>query len=566
MIPCARTANRGDLESNPERTMTVRVESARDSYEATKPQGTATRRLCAGVYIDPIFRSRVLRDAYVDRVRRIAPSYGYDVVPVLIHAWRAWLLETIYGLGVLTIIMYTFVLAPWTALVAISLSAMWYVGLALLRLGRDAYAYLHDRKTYSESQQLHYRIKPLRYGFIVCTVTLTITVILSVQTAARSDGQNWLTRQGPIGAAYVILALCLATIANEGIRQFLLLRLRTQDLRRVSHRNPRLATIAIQQRHPVVVYSRYTPFIGSGTEVSTWSFAQRLIHKKSGEDERDVEFSHLPFTIEEVVGCVRESVEALAEDVDPHTRLPGIEVDDRIFIEGLEAVPYLDLLTKVPRSTEIAALLANSNGAARHYLACQVESWGGEIVTSVFVHASLQGRMLYFELAIRALSPTPARYRIIHEIRGVGLQAGAHAIKERITSPSILLAELKRLAKAPLLVWGGACAEVQSKVADHRNIGAKFSVRDAAASGRNEKYFQTADIFQYSKIIERRVLASVGELLESRGVDVSEFIKRTNAILNNGVINSGPGNVNIDSSAIGKQANVNNNGSDPDSD
>ena len=48
-----------------------------------------TRLLCAGTYLDDEYRRAVIRELLIERYRNIAPSYGYDVVPVLGHALAA---------------------------------------------------------------------------------------------------------------------------------------------------------------------------------------------------------------------------------------------------------------------------------------------------------------------------------------------------------------------------------------------------------------------------------------------------------------------------------------------
>ena len=88
------------------------------------------------------------------------------------------------------------------------------------------------------------------------------------------------------------------------------------------------------------------------------------------------------------------------------------------------------------------------------------------------------------------------------------------------------------------------------------DIGATTSARESAAPYSDETYFQFQDILQHSKIIERRLIATVGDYLKEQGVDTSEFWQRANAILNTGVINAGSGTVNISGSAIGEQATV----------
>ncbi|MFH9299484.1 hypothetical protein [Streptomyces sp. NPDC017520] len=49
----------------------------------------ATRHLCSGVYVDERFRDLVIDEVCTAPYRRVAPSYGFDIVPVMRHAWRA---------------------------------------------------------------------------------------------------------------------------------------------------------------------------------------------------------------------------------------------------------------------------------------------------------------------------------------------------------------------------------------------------------------------------------------------------------------------------------------------
>lgn len=48
-----------------------------------------TRNLCAGAYVERDFRRQVLREVYDRPNRLLAPSYGFDAVPVLMHCRRA---------------------------------------------------------------------------------------------------------------------------------------------------------------------------------------------------------------------------------------------------------------------------------------------------------------------------------------------------------------------------------------------------------------------------------------------------------------------------------------------
>ena len=79
-------------------------------------------------------------------------------------------------------------------------------------------------------------------------------------------------------------------------------------------------------------------------------------------------------------------------------------------------------------------MITHSSDVARHYLACQVPSWGGEVVTSIFVHVSLQGRTLYLEYSVYALMPTRKEYQVIDEVGATGPASVARAAGKSILS------------------------------------------------------------------------------------------------------------------------------------
>ncbi|MFF9755647.1 hypothetical protein ACF1FC_23165 [Streptomyces sp. NPDC014344] len=61
----------------------------------------ASRLLCAGAYLDPGYRDRVIEELYLHEQRAVAPSLGFDAARVLAHALRARRLETLWAAAVL---------------------------------------------------------------------------------------------------------------------------------------------------------------------------------------------------------------------------------------------------------------------------------------------------------------------------------------------------------------------------------------------------------------------------------------------------------------------------------
>jgi hypothetical protein len=76
-------------------------------------------------------------------------------------------------------------------------------------------------------------------------------------------------------------------------------------------------------------------------------------------------------------------------------------------------------------------IISRPSDVARHYLASRVESWGSEILTSIFVHVSPQGRMLYLEIRDVRSAPADPGYRVIDEAGGTGIGATGKAVGRR---------------------------------------------------------------------------------------------------------------------------------------
>jgi hypothetical protein len=385
-------------------------------------------------------------------------------------------------------------------------------------------------------------------------------------------------RSGLVNAALLLVAFAVIVSAGAAARMILLGRLDAIDVGLRRRDGRRMSVIDAQQYHPFTVYSGFKPFIGSGVNVRSWSFAQRLIHRKVLDTEADREYGQPPFTTRDLVDRLKKMIDGLRDDKNLETRLPGLTVRDHVFIEGTHAATLHDVLVAGPDSAEVANAILNAiacpSDVARHYLAARVESWGGEVVTSVFVHVSLQGRTLYLEFATYALLPTRADYHVIDEAGGTGAGATGKAIGSALIQLPEQLLGMRRLVNVPIRLWvalsprkdrtsmitarmNSAQRHIRSfSILRPVDIGAVTSAREIAAAQSDESYFQFQDILQHSKVIERRLIATVGDYLKEVGVDTSEFWQRASAILNTGVINAGSGTVNITSSAIGDQATV----------
>lgn len=542
---------------------------ATSTADLTPPPGpfpwgwAANRRMCTGVYLDRQFRDRLLRTVYCARKRRVAPSYGFDLVLVLTHAWRAWRLELAQDAVVVAILLVALIREPIEALMAAAAMAIWYLTHALLRLAREFAAYYRGDRSYSDFEKMRSRGSVISRAALVACIVLVVAIFVRWRENPGAH-EPWFIRSGALDAAAIFLGLLAASAIGGAMRQMKVNWLRMRDSEDHRAFSRRMKTVRMQQRHPFVVYSGFSPFIGSGLLVRTWSFAQRLIHEKPTGREKDQEFKELPFPASEIVERLKTMITELAEDRHKETCLPGLTVKDQVFLEGTHAEPYLAILQpgRTQRELEeaISEAIASTGEVARHYLTCQVASWGGEVVTTVFVHVSLQGRTLYLEFSTYALLPTRQEYHIVDEVGGTGAAAVIRGAMKAVTSASDAFLAPRRMLVALSRAWDSVLAQWDGTAVLRRglNIGAQISARESAATESDEQYFQLRDIFQHSKVIERRLIATVGDFLRERNVDTSEFWQRATTILNNGVLATNVGAVTVMGSAFGENATVEN--------
>jgi hypothetical protein len=526
----------------------------------------ATRRMCAGTYLDRAFRDELLRGVYNDRTRRVAPSFGFDVVIVLHHAWRAWWLEFWQRSALVVVLALALVQVPLDTLIAASAIVIWH----LVRFlpgwaGGIRRYYYRGEGAEPDIRQMKTRGKLLGAGLLTSFLTLVTAMILAARDSRRAGalGAAWTTRTGLAGAAEILAACAVTVAAVATVRMMWIRQLRNQDPSRPRRLGHRMGVIDAQQHHPLTVHSGFSPFIGSGINVRSWSFAQRLIRHKGTGTEPDQEYDTPPFTSENLISRLHEKISDLREDDHHETRLPGLDIGHHVFVEGTHAAPFRSILRDTHDSPGVKKAMikaiARPSDLARHYLASRVASWGGEVVTSVYVHVSLQGRTLYLEFATYALLPTRTDYHAVDEPAKTGARALAKSIAKSVLSlPEELLAP-RYMATAPAQLWAAVRPRkdltARKRASSRADIGAMVSARESAATDAEESYFQFQDSLQHSKIIERRLIATVGDYLKELGVDTSEFWERARAILNNGVIINASA-VTIGGNVIGEQTNV----------
>jgi hypothetical protein len=517
----------------------------------------ATRHLCAGAYVDHKYCTTVLRNVYFDRSRRLAPSYGFELLSVLVHARRAWLLDLGQHEAVTLIALASLAIDPFSFAAAVAILASWYVLRRAARL-LGAYARFLLGRTHPEEPD-RIRSQAAIFGLVFVGIWGVILLVLFVtEGAARLE----LVRAIPLLDRVALLVALLATtaIVFACARQRMISKL-TPGGKESNFLSRRLAEIDEEQTRPVTVYSGFRPFVGSGLDLVTWSFAQRLLPSTTkdaeleGEgEEKMVKDDEPSFTTPEIVDYLQKRIADLAFDPVPERQLPKLTVRDHIFVIGTHArdVP------EHPEYADFVQVMSNTTKRTRHYLACQVPSWDGEVVTTVYVHVSLQGRTLYLEFSTLVLPPTREEFHVVDRVGGTGIRAYSRCMAKTVWKlpETLVRCHLSLGTAARCIVYlarGKRWRKLESRGID---VGAALSVRELGAELVTDRvarfqmniginYFQYRDVIKHAKVIERRLLAAVLDFLVAKGIDIGEYKQRALTILSSGILHMGDGDVNV---------------------
>jgi hypothetical protein len=322
-----------------------------------------------------------------------------------------------------------------------------------------------------------------------------------------------------------------------------------------------------------VIYSGFTPFVGSGENIGAWSFALDL-RKRASNGTRNLESgTNRPANLS--AGDLQEvTLEALyarvALDI-AELNLDRVTVQDKLYVNGRDIRDDKRFLSdplgrptfRVTEQVVTNAMLEQAEKQLRHYRCIRVVDWSGELVLSIFLRFSKLSHNLFVEASYFLLTPVADRLR--------GVDAMSPHFKfgrfinllfvTAVKTPFLTLwapFELLRRISAGMHRWS-ARREEEELIRENPTFdyGAAFSFRQWASSNEYRRYFQRLDKEMYFKVLEMNILDSILTFLEENDVDVSELKQRQTTILNQGVILSG-GSMTTQSLSVGIGAKVEN--------
>jgi hypothetical protein len=556
--------------------------------EATGEPTAATRHLCTGVYVDERFRDLVIHEVCTAPYRRVAPSYGFDIVPVMHHAWRAAALSALLRMTVVGGVVAPVVAGalPTALLVTCGLALLCLFHLATLL--RDV-----DREPRPRRKSKRRGLGPIRghrhilrlllprrytektralrrIGFTALSLTLAgLTIALThPDHAAR--------------AFHVAVGITLMCLGIGAARQMMLNHILRAPTLRPARLSSRQRVADVQQRHRCAVYRRprhsedddeddltmftlfgdESPFIGAGELVYQWNPPMSIQLLRPGDDDASLheplherEHPVPPFQAHELVEYLREAVQLLDTDsVD--VRLPA-QVRDRVYVAETDVAVDRSLLPQEFDEAGLRTIINTPGSKQHHFLEVTTPAEGSEFVATVLLHVSLQGRTLSISTAACVLAHTPRSFQRTAEFGHHGVTAVVWAaFRELATLPSEiqrswrLVRYLYALGKAVVLPRDLTSTPIRNVL-----IGSRVSIRERSAQAWSKIQLEKGDILGRMKTIEQRLLRAASDFLYAKEVDISEFNDRALKIINSGIFNFGDNN-NFSNNAVGNAAQV----------
>lgn len=168
------------------------------------------------------------------------------------------------------------------------------------------------------------------------------------------------------------------------------------------------------------------------------------------------------------------------------------------------------------------------------------------MVTTVYVHLTVEGDTLHVKLTCGALLPCKDRYEAVDHVHRTGFRAYLRAAWRglRETPHTVLQAPVKLLVATKValgLVWTHFAPYINTRRGF--KYGALTSVREMGMAKSTRNDGQWDEIRKYRSILERQVMEATIEFLDKHGIDTSDFRLQVNQYFYSGPIHAGSGSI-----------------------
>ncbi len=531
----------------------------------------ATRHLCAGVYVDEKFRNLVIGEICTTPYRRVAPSYGFDLVPVMRHAWWATHMSALLRLTMLASVVAPF-LRGYSVTTTLAAGGLILLVLLDRAVALSAEVTRNDEHPVSRRKKKRKRAPKFpsrndwRFGEPARKLKRVGVMALIIGTAMAVLGVNspeQAVLAGYLGGAVLGVAALVGTVRQVRINRIH----KAVETLRPMKLSQREKVVAGQQEHPCVIYRRpehrgeedkessaftlfgeESPFIGAGELIHQWNPPMNIQLLRPGSDDQPLhqrEHRYPPFAPHELVDHLRDAVDELQDD-DRNVRL-AVTARDRVYIAEADVSSDRSVLKGRIDRASMQRIINEQSPSKYHFLEVSVPDAESELVATVLLQIALRGRTLSLSSAACVLTRTPDRFRKAEEFGQHGKRAVVGAAFRAMSDLPREAAALPRIMRYPFdLAKALLMYRRDLTLTPIRNvsIGTRISVRQEQAQEWSKVQLDKTRVLGHTKNIEQRLLTATSDFLHSRGVDISEFDNRAMQIINSGIVNLGGTNDN----------------------
>jgi hypothetical protein len=504
----------------------------------------ATRYLCAAAHVDPAFADLAIREFLIEPLRAIPPTPALDAATVLREAvaarsrrlLRDWLLLAI-------LILFT--------ISGVGIAILWFVfGIVMSMIG----AARSDAR--SQTVKLVWAIGLVAIVVIVVATapqlvgSLLGSAVAGLSLASLAPGPYTVLLGLAALAVLVLDRFALSYLLTRSFRRGTFVALPTVDtwpgerwvrtFRRTGRRARQLARVADAAGTNLIAYRGFEPFAGAGTRGEAVAMPIPLEPAEPDDDDDDgVPTEPTTFTLTELYEHVTAALLEMRDSpsLAPSGRLAGLTEHELVVTPVAEVlVNFADPATRIVLPSldrpplqsvtpdVLADLVEHPLEWLRYFRCFQLETWNRDVTVSMYLHFGASERMLYLEWIPFVLYPIAARYRVSDHLPVEPLGPLRDALVDWLRLPGALLGRIGGLVRRikPIRTRPGLVLP--------EKYGTSYGLRELGAGVGANNYFQDADVTRYLQLLTGRMIRAIGQFLEERGIEVTEFMAQAQAV------------------------------------
>lgn len=283
------------------------------------------------------------------------------------------------------------------------------------------------------------------------------------------------------------------------------------------------------QTQSAICFGEFKPFVGSGKLSEQWAFALELREDQSIDKAEPTELFSKELLETRLTDALRDVF--------------GSKTQLNLETYTTAHVPY-------DHNT-------NTSPLSNQFISVRILDELYHSICSFFIFVDQESNILYIELSCYVLHPMPPRVyqRLSFANRFHPLHFLAHFLlslpTKLITATPFLLTQCAATLYDDLL---RALRRIPAKELGPDQMAQPITIREILSGSEFVTSFDQMNFTKRFRVIEKKLLSSMRDVLQSFGLTTEELEKRENAILNEGIMIIGSGTLNANAVAAGSKS------------